>query len=76
MVSALYATGGGRPTAVYCVDGNGDPLMPCMLPPAALRTRRPGPSGDDAEGVRTMAEILPQAFGPWDLVERKSLRDR
>ena len=29
MVSHLYATGGGRLTAAYCVDGNGDALMPC-----------------------------------------------
>lgn len=72
MVSALYATGGGRLTAVYCVDANGDPLMPCgrcrqLLYEhggSALAVMTP-------EGVRTMAEILPQAFGPWDLVERK-----
>ena len=28
MVSHLYATGGGRLTAAFCVDGNGDALMP------------------------------------------------
>ena len=73
MVSSLYATGGGRLTAVYCVDGNGDALMPCgrcrqLLyehggPELAVMTPR---------GVQTMAQILPQAFGPWDLEERKS----
>ena len=27
------------------------------------------------EGVGTMAQILPQPFGPWDLAERKAARD-
>ncbi|MCB0925725.1 MAG: cytidine deaminase [Mycobacterium sp.] len=73
MVSALHAGGGGRLTAVYCVDGNGDALMPCgrcrqLLyehggPELAVMTPR---------GVQTMAQILPQAFGPWDLEERTS----
>lgn len=73
MVSALHASGGGRLVAVYCVDGNGDTLMPCgrcrqLLhehggPEMALMTPR---------GVATMDQILPQAFGPWDLTERTS----
>jgi cytidine deaminase len=29
MVSALHASGGGRLVAVSCVDGNGEPLLPC-----------------------------------------------
>ena len=29
MVSELHATGGGRLVAAYCVDGRGEPLMPC-----------------------------------------------
>ena len=29
MVSQLHLTGGGRLVAVSCVNGNGDPLMPC-----------------------------------------------
>jgi len=71
MVSALHATGGGSLTAVYCIDGNGDPLMPCgrcrqLLyehggPELALMT---------PEGVFTMRDVLPQAFGPWDLESR------
>lgn len=77
MVSALYATGGGRLTSVYCVDGNGDPLMPCGRCRQLLYEH----GGPDLvvmtpEGVQTMAQILPQAFGPWDLVERKRTRDQ
>src|SRR5258705_9941749 len=29
LVSSLHATGGGRLVAVSCVDGAGNPLMPC-----------------------------------------------
>jgi cytidine deaminase len=73
MVSALYASGGGRLTAAYCVDGNGDALMPCGRCRQLLYEH----GGPDLkvmtpEGVQTMAQILPQAFGPWDLEERKT----
>jgi cytidine deaminase len=77
MVSALYATGGGRLTAVYCVDGHGDPLMPCGRCRQLLYEH----GGPDLlvmtpQGAQTMAQILPQAFGPSDLVERKSTHDQ
>lgn len=72
MISALYASGGGRLTAAYCVDGNGDPLMPCGRCRQLLYEH----GGPDLAvmtplGAQTMAQILPQAFGPWDLTERK-----
>lgn len=71
MVSALYATGGGRLTAVYCVDGRGDPLMPCGRCRQLLYEH----GGPDLEvmtsgGAQTMAQLLPDAFGPWDLDRR------
>ncbi len=73
MVSALYATGGGRLTAVYCVDGNGDALMPCGRCRQLLYEHGgPDLAVMTPQGVQTMAQILPQAFGPWDLVERTS----
>jgi cytidine deaminase len=77
MVSALYATGGGRLTAVYCVDGNGDPLMPCGRC-RQLLYEHGGPNllVMTPQGAQTMAQILPQAFGPSDLVERKSTHDQ
>lgn len=72
MVSALYATGGGRLTAVYCVDGNGDALMPCGRCRQLLYEHGgPDLAVMTPQGVQTMAQILPQAFGPWDLVERR-----
>lgn len=70
MVSQLVATGGGRLVAVACVDGHGDPLMPCGRcrqliwehggPDCLLMTPR---------GVQPMSEVLPQAFGP-DTLDR------
>lgn len=71
MVSSLQATGGGKLIAVACVDQHGAPLMPCGrcrqllwehgLPTTLLMT---------PEGVLPMSEILPQAFGPQDLIDR------
>ena len=73
MVSALYASGGGRLVAVYCVDGNGDVLMPCGRC-RQLLYEHGGPELKvmTSQGVATMAEILPQAFGPGDLGTRKA----
>jgi cytidine deaminase len=68
VVSSLHATGGGRLTHVVCVNGAGAVIMPCgrcrqLLwenGGAALEVMTP-------DGVRTMAEVLPDAFGPEDL---------
>jgi len=72
MVSALHASGGGRLIAVYCVDGNGDVLMPCGRC-RQLLYEHGGPELKvmTPQGVATMDQILPQAFGPWDLGESK-----
>lgn len=68
MVSQLHATGGGRLVAVSCVDGNGEPLMPCGRC-RQLLYEHGGPRLllMTPEGVRTMDDVLPQAFGPDDL---------
>ena len=68
MVSDLVAGGGGQLRAVACVGRHGIPLMPCgrcrqLLyefggPACEIRT---------PQGLKTLAEILPQAFGPADL---------
>lgn len=73
MVSALHASGGGRLVAAYCVDGNGDALMPCGRCRQLLYEHGgPGLQIMTPRGVQTMAQILPQAFGPWDLENRQS----
>ena len=73
MVSALHASGGGRLVAAYCVDRNGDALMPCGRCRQLLYEHGgPGLPIMTPRGVQTMAQILPQAFGPWDLEDRQS----
>ena len=69
VVSQLHATGGGRLTHFVCVNGNADVIMPCGRCRQLLFEN----GGSELvvmtpEGVRTMAEILPMAFGPDDLV--------
>ena len=71
LVSALHATGGGRLVAVSCVDGHGDPLMPCGRC-RQLLWENGGPDLllETPRGVRPMAEVLPDAFGAADLETR------
>jgi cytidine deaminase len=65
LVSALHATGGGRLVAVVCVDGHGAALMPCGRCRQIL-WENGGPDCllETSTGVRPMAEVLPDAFGP------------
>jgi cytidine deaminase len=70
LVSHLVASGGGRLVAVAVVDGRGEVLMPCGRCRQLLWEH--GGAGmllDTAAGIRTMAEVLPNAFGPDDLGE-------
>ncbi len=71
MVSALHASGGGRLLAVSCVDQHGAALMPCGRC-RQLLWEHGAPDAQIAtpEGVRTFAQVLPQAFGPADLIDR------
>mgnify|MGYP003705431939 CR=1 FL=1 len=68
MVSELFATGGGRLVAVWCVDGTGATLMPCGRC-RQLLYEHGGPEllVMTPRGVQTMDEVLPQAFGPQHL---------
>ena len=68
LVSALHLSGGGRLVAVSCVNGSGEPLMPCGRC-RQLLWENGGPSCQimTPAGVRSMAEVLPDAFGGADL---------
>ena len=68
MVGQLHRTGGGRLVAVACVNGAGEPLMPCGRC-RQLLWEHGGASCllDTPLGVRTMEQVLPQAFGADDL---------
>jgi cytidine deaminase len=65
LVSSLHATGGGRLTRFVCVNGDGDVIMPCGRC-RQLLFEHGGPALEvmTVRGVRTMAEVLPDAFGP------------
>ena len=65
MVSELIATGGGRLVAVSCVNGSGETLMPCGRC-RQLIWEHGGAQCllDTPQGVLTMEQVLPQAFGP------------
>ncbi|MGW0530604.1 cytidine deaminase [Streptomyces sp. NPDC003032] len=68
LVSQLQLTGGGRLTHFTCVDGKGEILMPCG------RCRQLLYEFGGAEllletssGVRSLGDMLPDAFGPQHL---------
>jgi cytidine deaminase len=71
LVSTLHATGGGRLVAFTCVDRAGELLMPCGRC-RQLLWEHGGPElqVEMAGGVRTMRDVLPDAFGPEDLANR------
>jgi cytidine deaminase len=68
VVSALHASGGGRLVALSCVDGDGEPLMPCGRC-RQLLWEHGGPQClvDAAPRPLSMAELLPHAFDVADL---------
>ena len=65
LVSQLHLTGGGKLTHFVCVNGNSDLLMPCGRC-RQLLFENGGPTLQlmTVSGVRSMTEILPDAFGP------------
>lgn len=71
MVSALHASGGGQLVAVVCVDRDGADLMPCGRCRQLLWEHGgPGCLVHTDRGIRTMAEVLPDAFDVADLESR------
>lgn len=68
LVSALHMSGGGKLSAFVCVDGNGNVLMPCGRCRQLLYEHRaPGMELLTVSGVRSMDQVLPDAFGPQNL---------
>jgi cytidine deaminase len=73
LVSSLIATGGGRLVAFACVDISGNPLMPCGRCRQLLQEH--GGSKLQLmtdEGVKTLNDLLPWAFGPEEIESRIS----
>ncbi|HEY9424657.1 MAG TPA: cytidine deaminase [Microterricola sp.] len=70
LVSSLHMTGGGRLVAFTCVDGNGNALMPCgRCRQLLFEHSAPGMQLQTVSGIRTIDEVLPDAFGPRTLVD-------
>lgn len=71
VVCDLHSGGGGRLIALSCVDAAGELLMPCgRCRQVLLEHGGPDLLIDHPAGPRTLAELLPDAFGPADLARR------
>jgi cytidine deaminase len=70
LVSNLAMTGGGKLVAFTCVDGNEDVLMPCGRCRQLLYEHSaPGMVLETVRGMKTIDQVLPDAFGPRQLEE-------
>lgn len=68
LVSDLVAGGGGRLVAFTCVNKLGEVIMPCGRCRQLLHEHGgPGLVMETPEGIRSLEEVFPQAFGPADL---------
>ena len=75
LVSALTMSGGGRLVAFACVDGDGAALMPCgRCRQLLFEHSAEGMLLDTVSGIRTIDEVLPDAFGPRTLEAYRSAR--
>ncbi len=76
LVSALHRSGGGQLVAFTCVDGNGGILMPCGRCRQLLYEHSaPGMLLETVSGVKTIDEVLPDAFGPRQLAEYHAVQE-
>nr|WP_281167454.1 cytidine deaminase [Agromyces subbeticus] len=74
LVSALVMSGGGKLVAFACVDGHGAALMPCGRCRQLLYEHSAeGMLLDTVSGIKTIDEVLPDAFGPRQLAEYKGV---
>ncbi|WP_424463477.1 cytidine deaminase [Pseudoclavibacter helvolus] len=68
LVSALQASGGGKLVAFTCCNGQGEVIMPCGRCRQLLyEFSAPGMLLETVSGIRTIDQVLPDAFGPRDL---------
>jgi len=68
LVSSLHMTGGGKLVAFTCVDGSGGILMPCGRCRQLLYEHSAeGMLLETVSGIRTIDEVIPDAFGPRQL---------
>ncbi|GAA2231954.1 cytidine deaminase [Herbiconiux moechotypicola] len=70
LVSGLMMSGGGKLVAFTCVDGHGNALMPCgRCRQLLFEHSAEGMLLETVSGIKTIDEVIPDAFGPRTLVE-------
>jgi cytidine deaminase len=70
LVSSLHMTGGGKLVAFACVDGRGEALMPCgRCRQLLFEHSAEGMLLATVSGIKTIDEVIPDAFGPRTLEE-------
>jgi cytidine deaminase len=73
LVSTLHMTGGGKLVAFTCVDGKGNALMPCgRCRQLLFEHSADGMLLETVSGIRTIDEVIPDAFGPRTLDEYRA----
>ena len=73
LVSTLTMTGGGKLVAFTCVDGKGNALMPCgRCRQLLFEHSAEGMLLQTVSGIRTIDEVIPDAFGPRTLAEYRA----
>jgi cytidine deaminase len=77
LVSNLSMTGGGKLVAFYCVDGAENVLMPCgRCRQLLFEHSKKGMLLQTVSGIKTIEQVLPDAFGPRDLAEGFGANER
>ena len=70
LISELAMTGGGKLVAFTCCDGNGNVLMPCgRCRQLLFEHSAKGMVLETVSGMKTIDEVIPDAFGPRELEE-------
>ncbi|MFT4246110.1 MAG: cytidine deaminase [Micrococcaceae bacterium] len=72
LVSLLHSSGGGKLSAFTCVDGTGKLAMPCgRCRQLLLEHAADGMLIETDQGIKTIEDILPNAWGPKTLADAK-----
>ncbi len=76
LVSQLQMTGGGKLVAFVCVNRDDQVIMPCGRCRQLLYEHSAeGMILDTVSGLRTIDQVIPDAFGPRDLEATASRKD-
>lgn len=72
LIGDLFRTGGGRLVAFLCVNGAGETIMPCgRCRQVLFEHAAAGMLLQTVSGIRTIDDVLPEAFGPRNLEDTR-----